>query len=104
MNKKCVEVAIIDYQMSNLHSVEAACRFVGLRPVVTSDSSEILAAKAAILPGVGAFGEAMSRIKALGLSKIIKDFINSGRPFVGICLGLQLLFPRSEEFGSHGIP
>ena len=101
MNNKCVDVAIIDYQMSNLHSVEAACKFVGLYPVVTSDPSEILGAKAAILPGVGAFGEAMSRIKELGLSKVIKDFIDSGRPFVGICLGLQLLFPWSEEFGSH---
>lgn len=101
MNNKNIEVAIIDYQMSNLHSVEAACKFVGLHPVVTSDPSEILRAKAAILPGVGAFGEAMSRITELGLSKIIKEFIDSGRPFVGICLGLQLLFPRSEEFGSH---
>ena len=74
MNNNCVDVAIIDYQMSNLHSVEAACKFVGLRSVVTSDPSEILGARAAILPGVGAFGEAMSRIKELGLSNVIKEY------------------------------
>jgi len=96
-----VDVAIIDYRMSNLHSVEAACRKVGLSSVITADAGKILDAKAAILPGVGAFGEAMTQLKESGLDKSITRFVKTGRPFIGICLGLQLLFERSEEFGSH---
>jgi len=87
--------------MSNLHSVEAACRKVGLSSAITSDASQILDAKIAILPGVGAFGEAMDQLVESKLDECIYRFIESGRPFVGICLGLQLLFEMSEEFGSH---
>lgn len=87
--------------MGNLHSVEAACRKVGLSSAITSDASQILDAKIAILPGVGAFGEAMDQLVESKLDECIYRFIESGRPFVGICLGLQLLFEMSEEFGSH---
>ncbi len=96
-----LDVAIIDYQMSNLFSVRAACRKVGLKSEITKDINVILKAKAAILPGVGAFGEAMTHLIDLKLDKCIKDFILTGKPFVGICLGMQLLFSESEEFGQH---
>ena len=94
-------VAIIDYKMSNLHSVQAACKYVGLDSIITSDRKKILDSKIAILPGVGSFGDAMNNIKSLGLDDTIKEFINTGKQFVGVCLGLQLLFDRSLEFGSH---
>jgi len=96
-----MDVAIIDYKMSNLHSVQAACKKVGLSSIITSDSTQIQNAKVAILPGVGAFGEAMNHLTESKLDECIKRFIESGRPFIGICLGLQLLFEASEEFGSH---
>jgi imidazole glycerol-phosphate synthase subunit HisH len=92
-------IAIIDYKMSNLFSVKAACKKVGMSSIITSDREEILNADIAILPGVGAFGNAMENIKALELEKTIFSFIDSGKLFVGICLGLQLLFDKSEEFG-----
>tara|TARA_B100001750_G_scaffold178367_1_gene146687 strand:+ start:449 stop:1093 length:645 start_codon:yes stop_codon:yes gene_type:complete len=96
-----MDVAIIDYQMSNLHSVQAACNKVGLSSVITSESNQILDAKISILPGVGAFGEAMSQLSKSKLDDCIYRFVVSGRPFIGICLGLQLLFETSEEFGDH---
>ena len=96
MNTK---IAIIDYKMSNLFSVKAACEKVGLSPIITSNGEEILSSDLAILPGVGAFGNAMDNIKSLNLDKIIYKYIESGKFFMGICLGLQLLFENSEEFG-----
>jgi len=96
-----MDVAIIDYKMSNLHSVQAACNMVGLSSVITSDKSQILDAKIAILPGVGAFGEAMNHLAKSKLDECILRFVQSGKPFIGICLGMQLLFETSEEFGSH---
>ena len=96
-----MDVAIIDYRMGNLHSVQAACTKVGLSSLITTDTSQILNARAAILPGVGAFGEAMSQLSRTGLDDCIRRYVESGRPFIGICLGLQLLFDRSEEFGDH---
>ena len=95
-----MDVAIIDYKMSNLFSVQAACQKVGLSSVITSDKNEILDAKVAILPGVGAFGEAMKYLRESKLDEAIHEFVDTGKPFVGICLGLQLLFERSEEFGN----
>ncbi|MCK6615657.1 MAG: imidazole glycerol phosphate synthase subunit HisH [Ignavibacteriaceae bacterium] len=92
-------VAIIDYQMGNLFSVEQACRSVGLRTIKTSDVDEISQADAIILPGVGAFSEAMSNLTKLRLTKDLKEIIETGKPFMGICLGFQLLFTESEEFG-----
>ena len=96
-----MEVAIIDYKMSNLFSVQAACNKAGLSSVITSDKYEILDAKVAILPGVGAFGEAMKYLNDYKLDDIIIQFVESGKPFLGICLGLQLLFENSEEFGQY---
>jgi len=96
-----MDVAIIDYRVSNLHSVQAACNKVGLSSVITFDAMQILDAKIAILPGVGAFGEGMSNLIESRLDDCIFRFVESGRPFIGICLGLQLLFETSEEFGSH---
>ena len=99
MENQPPKIAIIDYEMGNMFSVEHACRYVGLDPVITSDSETILNADAAILPGVGAFSECMSNLKKFDLDKVIKDFIQTEKPFMGICLGLQLLFTESEEFG-----
>ena len=96
-----MDVAIIDYKMSNLHSVQAACQKSGLSFVITSDKNEILDSKVAILPGVGAFGEAMKYLGDSRLDDAIYQFVDSGKPFVGICLGLQLLFDSSEEFGNY---
>ena len=96
-----VDVAIIDYKSGNLYSVQAACNKVGLTSLITSDHNQILDARTAILPGVGAFGEAMSQLGTSRLDECIFSFISSGRPFVGICLGFQLLFESSEEYGEH---
>lgn len=95
------KVAIIDYGLCNLFSVIHACNHVGLDTVVTDDYDAIMTADAAILPGVGAFGEAMAHIHKKSLSVAISDFIASGKPFLGVCLGLHLLFDNSEEFGNH---
>lgn len=96
-----VDVAIIDYNLGNLHSVYSACKHVGLDAQITSDSKVILNSRSSILPGVGAFGEAMQNIKSLDLNDTILEYVSSGRPFFGICLGMQLLFDKSEEFGSN---
>lgn len=94
-------ITIIDYQISNLFSVKHACEYLGLEAEITSDPSKLLSSDAAILPGVGAFGDAMHNLKTLDLIVPIKEFISSGKPFMGICLGMQLLFTTSEEFGTH---
>jgi len=94
-------VAIVDYDMGNLFSVQRACEQVGLSAVITKSGDEIAGATAAILPGVGAFGDAMSNMEKFGLVKAIRDFVKTGKPFMGICLGMQLLFTESEEFGIH---
>lgn len=93
------KVAIIDYHMSNLYSVKNACEHSGVSAMTTSDKKQIMDAGAVILPGVGAFSDAINNLKKLDLISPIKDFVNSGRPFMGICLGMQLLFSESEEFG-----
>jgi imidazole glycerol-phosphate synthase subunit HisH len=94
-------VAIIDYEAGNLFSVQHACVEVGLDPIITSDPAVLAACAAAILPGVGAFGAAMANLQRLGLAAAIGDFVASGRPLLGVCLGLQLLLSQSEEFGRH---
>lgn len=100
-NKK---IAIVDYQLGNLFSVKKACLLFGVDAVITSDPKEIEAADAIILPGVGAFNEAMQNLKALQLIAPIKSFVESGKPMLGICLGLQLLGKESEEFsGGSGL-
>lgn len=95
-------VAIIDYDAGNIRSVEKAIRYLGKEAVVTSDPEKILAADRVILPGVGAFGDAMKRLHAMGLVEVIRQVAERGTPFLGICLGLQLLFEKSEE--SPGVP
>lgn len=94
-------IAIIDYGMGNLHSVSKAVERLGYEALVTSDKEQILAAPAAILPGVGAFGDAMEQLRATDLVDTVKAYAASGRPLLGICLGMQLLFTTSEEHGTH---
>src|SRR3989338_961921 len=96
-----LKIAIVDYEMCNLFSVKKACESVGLKASITSEGEDIMDADAAILPGVGAFGAAIENLKRLSLIDTISDFIKSGKPFMGICLGMQLLFTESEEFGEH---
>ena len=94
-----LEVAIIDLNLSNLHSVNSACRKVGLKSKITSNKKLISKAKSIILPGVGSFKEAMKRLKDLKLEETINQSIKNNKPFLGICLGMQLLFSNSFEFG-----
>ena len=94
-------ITIVDYQMGNLRSVQKAIERVGGTATISSDASEIAAAEKLILPGVGAFGDAMSEISRRDLANPIRDFVASGRPFLGICLGLQLLFEQGYEHGTH---
>ena len=89
--------AIIDYDAGNIKSVEKALLLLGEEPVVTGDGDTILAADKVILPGVGAFGDAMETIRRYGLESVIHQVVDKGTPFMGICLGLQLLFERSDE-------
>lgn len=96
-NKK---VIIIDYQLGNLFSVKQACEAVGINAKISSDKNDVLNADALILPGVGAFIEAMKNLDKLELINAIKSKVNDGAPIFGICLGLQLLFTKSEEFGA----
>ncbi len=90
-------IAIIDYDAGNLKSVEKALTFLGQKVTVSRDRDTILGADKVILPGVGAFGDAMGRLEAYGMVEVIKETVNQGTPFLGICLGLQLLFERSDE-------
>lgn len=92
-------IAIIDYGMGNLHSVSKAVERLGYEYKVTSDKQEIMQADKAILPGVGAFGDAMTYLKESGLDQTTLDYAASGKPLLGICLGMQLLFTESEEHG-----
>lgn len=90
-------IAIIDYDAGNIKSVEKALVLLGEEPVITRDPEVILAADKVILPGVGAFGDAMHNLKMYGLDKVIHEVVAKKTPFLGICLGLQLLFERSDE-------
>jgi glutamine amidotransferase len=94
-------IAIIDYGMGNLHSVSKAVERLGYVAQVTSDVNEILDASGAILPGVGAFGDAMVQLADTGLTETIRQYAVTGKPLLGICLGMQLLFSSSEEHGYH---
>ncbi|MDW8104763.1 MAG: imidazole glycerol phosphate synthase subunit HisH [Armatimonadota bacterium] len=90
-------IAIVDYGMGNLRSVQKALQKLGFEAEVTSDAETIRQAEKLVLPGVGAFGAAMENLRRAGLDVAIRRFIESGKPFLGICLGLQLLFEASEE-------
>ncbi len=92
-------IAIIDYGMGNLRSVQKGFERVGRDTVVTRDPKTILSASRVVLPGVGAFPDCMRNLEEYGLIEAVYKSIESGKPFLGICLGLQLLFTESEEFG-----
>lgn len=90
-------IAIIDYDAGNIKSVQKAFDYIGEEYVLTNDRNVILSADKAVLPGVGCFKDAMDNINKYGLYDVIHEFIASGKPFLGICLGLQLLFEESDE-------
>ena len=92
-------IAVIDYGMGNLRSVQKSLEFVGAKVIVTHDPDLILNANSVVLPGVGAFKACMANLKKLKLVDPIRKFIDGGKPFLGICLGLQVLFEESEEYG-----
>ena len=97
-------IAIIDYDAGNLKSVEKALLYLGQDVLVTRDREKILSADKVILPGVGNFGDAMEKLKGYGLEEVIRETARQGKPFLGICLGLQLLFERSAEApGAEGL-
>lgn len=93
------EVAVIDYGVGNLLSVQRGLERCGAKVTVTADPEQILAAKRVVLPGVGAFGNAMQALERLGLVAVIRDVVQRQTPLLGICLGMQLLLEESEEFG-----
>ena len=101
MNDFSPLVAIVDYGMGNLFSVKQACAFVGLNSIITKSKKDILDADAVILPGVGAYGDAMLTLHRLDLVNVLRDIADSPKPLVGICLGMQLLMTESYEFGCH---
>lgn len=94
-------IAIIDYGMGNLQSVQKGFEKVGFPAIVTADPKQVVSARGIVLPGVGAFEDAIKNLKESGFVEIIKQSINKGKPFLGICLGMQLLFRESEENGLH---
>ena len=94
-------VAIIDYDAGNIKSVEKALLHLGEEVIITRDREQILNSDKVILPGVGAFGDAMEKLRSYGLDKVIYEVVERKIPFLGICLGLQLLFEKSLEYGEH---
>ena len=94
-------IAIIDYGMGNLRSVQKGFEKVGFSAKIVTDSNEIVKASGVVLPGVGAFKDAMENLQASGMVEAIHEVVKKGTPFLGICLGLQLMFSESEEWGLH---
>ena len=94
-------IAIIDYGVGNLFSLCCSFRKIGVQAVVTSDPGVIARAEKLILPGVGAFGDAIEKLRAAGLDDVIREQARAGKPIMGICLGMQLLFEKSYEYGEH---
>ena len=94
-------IAIIDYGIGNLFSVVSSFKYIGKDAVVTSDPEVIKSADRILLPGVGAFEDAAKKLRETGLDKVIIEEANSGKPIMGICLGMQLLFEKSFEYGEH---
>ncbi len=90
-------IAILDYDAGNIKSVEKAVAYLGQEAKITRDRDEVLASQSVILPGVGSFGDAMRKLKEYGLDQVIYDVVDKKIPFLGICLGLQLLYENSEE-------
>ena len=94
-------IAIIDYGVGNLFSLKSSFAAIGQEAVVTSDPEVIEAADRVILPGVGAFGDAAEKLRQSGMAQVVKDQAAKGKPIMGICLGMQLLFDKSCEYGEH---
>lgn len=94
-------VVIVDYEMGNLRSVQKALERVGAEGHITQDPAEVMRADKLVLPGVGAFADAMAALRRRGLNEAVTEFVRGGRPFLGICLGLQLLFDEGFEDGRH---
>ena len=94
-------IAIIDYGVGNLFSLKSSFESIGADVIVTADEAVIRSADKIILPGVGAFGDAIEKLRATGLDKVVIEEANSGKPLMGICLGMQLLFDKSYEFGEY---
>ena len=94
-------LAIIDYGVGNLFSLVSSLKAIGVDAVITSDTAEILNADRLILPGVGAFGDASKKLAESGLGATVKEAVKKGTPLMGICLGMQLLFEKSFEYGEH---
>lgn len=93
------EVTVIDYGVGNLLSVSRALEYCGARVTITSDATVILTASRVVLPGVGAFTDGMTALKTNGLDAVVQQVADAGKPLLGICLGMQMLFDESEEFG-----
>ena len=99
--KASPRVQIIDYRLGNLFSIQQACQQVGIDAFVSDSPESLTEADGLILPGVGAFGNAMESLRQLNLVEPIRTAVAQGKPLMGICLGMQLLFDQSEEFGEH---
>lgn len=95
------KVVVVDYGIGNVFSVCNALRRIGTEPNLTSETNVIRGADRLILPGVGAFASAMNQLRARGIIPALNDFVSTGRPFLGICIGMQVLMDRSTEFGNH---
>jgi imidazole glycerol-phosphate synthase subunit HisH len=95
------KLTVVDYGMGNLFSIRRAALYIGVQAEITADPERISQSDRLILPGVGAFGEGMAGLNANGLREAISDFIRKGNPFLGICLGMQLLMTEGHEFGFH---
>ena len=95
------KVAIINYGLGNLYSIQKACEYVGIPTAVTNNKDEIFQSKAIILPGVGAFGNAMESLYKLDLIDTLRLIASEGKPIFGICLGFQIMMDKSEEFGDY---
>jgi glutamine amidotransferase len=94
-------IAIVDYGVGNLFSLRSSLRHIGAESVVTGDETQLRQADKIILPGVGAFGDAADKLRKTGLFSLLRELAGAGKPLMGICLGMQLLFERSYEFGEH---
>lgn len=98
---KIMKIAIINYGVGNIKSIKSAILKLGHEAVCSANPAELLECNGLILPGVGAFGPAMEKLTSTGLDKVVKTFHENNKPILGICLGMQLLFDSSEEFGHH---
>ena len=94
-------IAIVDYGVGNIFSLYSSFKYIGAEVVLTSDPDEIKKADKIILPGVGAFADAAKKLRDSGLADVVVDEVKSGKPLLGICLGMQMLFARSYEYGEH---